>query len=175
MTDKRNLVVTERGPGETWFLNIDKFNDPADIEISEEIGRAILRLQSMDFTTIKCGICLDHEWVCEKHPTKPWAGVVGDTLGCEPNCAGPGVLCHHGQQPFPGLQCCVIGCDLEADVVIIGNLNAGFDNDTYSCFAHVGDLLGTPDYLDGENTSWDVSVVPDEEKQRWRVEEGRSR
>ena len=44
-------------------------------------------------TLISCGHCLDLGWVCELHPTEPWAGIVGDVLGCEPDCIGPGMLC----------------------------------------------------------------------------------
>ena len=33
------LVVTEQGPGEPWLLNLGRYNDPTDVEISQEIGR----------------------------------------------------------------------------------------------------------------------------------------
>ena len=39
-------------------------------------------------TLISCKHCLDLGWVCEIHPTRPWAGIVGDVLGCEPDCGG---------------------------------------------------------------------------------------
>ena len=91
----KTLVVTERGPEETWLLNLGVYNDETDVEISEEIGQEILRLQAMDFRNITCRFCLNHYWICEQHPDKPWAGVVGDVLGCQPDCEGPGMLCDH--------------------------------------------------------------------------------
>ena len=50
-------------------------------------------------TLIACKYCLDLNWVCEIHPTEPWSGVVGDILGCEPKCIGPGMLCVDAHPP----------------------------------------------------------------------------
>ena len=69
---------------------------------------------------------------------------------------------------FQGLFCCEWECLKEADFLIIGNLNAGYDNDTYACEGHVGELLGTPDFLVGDNSEWVVSIIPEAEKLRWR-------
>lgn len=47
-TPKRfSIVITER-PGETWLLNLDRFNSEDDIEISEKVGKAILQLMARD-------------------------------------------------------------------------------------------------------------------------------
>jgi len=70
---------------------------------------------------------------------------------------------------FPGLYCCQWDCEKEADYYIVGNLNNGVDNDTHACEHHVGELLGTPDFLTGENTEWTVSVIPQAEKERHQV------
>ncbi len=42
-----SIVITER-PGETWLFNLDRFNSEDDIEISEEVGRAILAQMGRD-------------------------------------------------------------------------------------------------------------------------------
>ncbi len=95
------LVITERGPEESWLLNLGLYNHETDVEITRAIGVEILRLQSMDFGQIYCTSCLNQDWVCEEHPTLPWSGVVGNILGCEPDCGGPGVLC---QEDHAALQ-----------------------------------------------------------------------
>lgn len=69
---------------------------------------------------------------------------------------------------FPGLFCCQWDCEKEADFLIVGNLNNGMDNDTHSCEEHVGEMLGTPDFLKEDNTEWVVSGIPQEEKERYR-------
>ncbi len=46
--------------------------------------------------TPRCSVCLGYQWTCEQHTTKPWAGVAGDSDGCEPDCAGPGEPCPEG-------------------------------------------------------------------------------
>ena len=73
-----------------------------------------------------------------------------------------------GKRRFPGLYCCQWECEKEANFLIVGNLNNGMDNDTHACTNHVVELLGTPDFLEGENTEWNVSFVPEAEKERWR-------
>ena len=45
---RKSVVVTERGPGETWLLNLDRFNSEDDIEISPVVGKAILGLIARD-------------------------------------------------------------------------------------------------------------------------------
>ena len=43
-----SIVITERSPGESWLFNLDRFNSEDDIEISEEVGRAILAQMARD-------------------------------------------------------------------------------------------------------------------------------
>ena len=72
---------------------------------------------------------------------------------------------------FPGLFCCVMECEAEAMFQIEGTHHHPDDN-TQACEAHVGELLGTPDWADYENTWWDVGLIPESELERWRTEEG---
>jgi len=117
------IVITERGPGESWLFNLDCFNGEDDIEITPEFGKAILGLIAK-----------------AKRPRK-----------------------------FPGLFCCQLECEKEAECYIVGNLNNGVDNDTHACTDHVGELLGTPDFLENENTEWVISVIPASELLRHRT------
>lgn len=39
----------------------------------------------------ECPVCLGEGHVCEDHPDRPWAGTVGDELGCD--CGGAGMPC----------------------------------------------------------------------------------
>ena len=59
--------------------------------------------------------------------------------------------------------CCKLECGAAADVAIYGG--SGYhEDDTHSCFAHVGEMLGTPDWLlepgmPGPNKSWTVVLL----------------
>ncbi len=70
---------------------------------------------------------------------------------------------------FDGLFCCDPDCPEEAEYLVIGNLNNGMDNDTHACTNHVGSMLGTPDFLQGENSEWSVSLIPETELAKWRT------
>ena len=75
-----------------------------DLFISDQPWLTEQEIVLHGLTLISCKHCLDIDWVCEVHPTSPWAGVVGDVLGCEPDCIGPGVLCRdleNGQHNTP--------------------------------------------------------------------------
>lgn len=41
---EQSIVISERGPGESWLFNINQFNSEDDIEITPETGKAILGL-----------------------------------------------------------------------------------------------------------------------------------
>lgn len=70
---------------------------------------------------------------------------------------------------FSGLYCCQWECEKEADFYIVGNLNNGIDNDTHACEQHVGEMLGTPDFLTSDNTEWVISPIPESELMRYRT------
>lgn len=118
-----SIVISERGPDESWLLNLNKYNSEDDIEITPETGKAILGLIAK-----------------AKRPRK-----------------------------FPGLYCCQWDCEKEAACYIVGNLNNGVDNDTQSCEEHVGELLGTPDFLTENNAEWVISFIPESELLRYRT------
>ena len=42
-----SVVITER-PDESWLFNLDKYNSEDDVEVSEEVGKAILALMARD-------------------------------------------------------------------------------------------------------------------------------
>jgi hypothetical protein len=44
-----SVVITERGPNESWLFNLDVFNSQDDVEISPEVGKAILALSARQF------------------------------------------------------------------------------------------------------------------------------
>ncbi len=121
--EPQSIVITERGPGESWLFNIDRFNSEDDIEISPETGNAILK-----------------QIARAKEPRK-----------------------------FPGLYCCQWECEKEANFYIVGNLNNGVDNDTHACGEHIGEMLGTPDFLTEDNTEWVISPIPESELMRYRI------
>jgi len=55
------------------------------------------------------------------------------------------------------LPCCDLWCMNSAEFEIVGG-SGHFEDQTLACEVHVGSLLGTPDWLDRENTEW--IVVP---------------
>lgn len=57
--------------------------------------------------------------------------------------------------------CCVIGCGKPAEFEIAGG-SGHFEDFTHACEDHVGELLGTPDWLDEENREWTVTVMEGE-------------
>ena len=71
------------------------------------------------------------------------------------------------EKKFAGMFCCVMECEKEAAFEVRGTHGHPEDS-THACEAHVGELLGTPDWADYENTWWDVGTIPESELQRWR-------
>lgn len=58
-------------------------------------------------------------------------------------------------------HCCDPDCDRPAEFGIYGE--SGHPEDvTEACVAHVGELLGTPQWLPGHNLSWTVAVITEE-------------
>jgi hypothetical protein len=68
---------------------------------------------------------------------------------------------------FKGRFCCEWDCESEAAFHIQGGSGHPDDN-TDSCEAHVGVMLGTPDWAQNDNTWWDVSLIPESELDRWK-------
>ncbi len=58
---------------------------------------------------------------------------------------------------YPGRFCCVWECPKEAEFEIQGLHH--FEDQTDACTEHVGELLGTPDWLSKDNTEWSVRSI----------------
>lgn len=59
-------------------------------------------------------------------------------------------------------HCCESGCGKPAEFQIAGG-SGHFEDVTEACRDHVGALLGTPQWLPGDNLTWTVSVLLYEE------------
>lgn len=58
-------------------------------------------------------------------------------------------------------HCCKIDCDAPAEFEIVGE-SGHPDDSTHACEAHVGELLGTPEWLSRRNRSWTITALSGE-------------
>jgi hypothetical protein len=65
-----------------------------------------------------------------------------------------------GQRNEEEAHCCHFGCEERAEFVIYGS-SRHFEDTTEACVKHVGELLGTPAWLEENNTHWTVCLVGD--------------
>lgn len=67
-------------------------------EILDKEGVMTLKsISELDVADPDCPVCLGGGWTCELHEDRPWSSIVGDELGCAPDCPGPGVPCKCNQ------------------------------------------------------------------------------